>query len=1021
LNDKIHALANPNPQSTPPMKKSLLLLFVVLIFSFAANARTFYVSNLGNDGNSGLTTSAPWKTLAKVSSYTGLVGGDAVLFNRGEVFYGQLIINNSGSSGNPITIGAYGTGANPVITGFTSVSSWTNLGSNIWESTSAVSTLPTCNMVTINRVNTPMGRYPNTGYLTYQSFSGNTSITSSSLTGSPNWTGAEAVIRKQRWIIDKNNKITAQSGGTLTYTASSTYNGQSGYGFFIQNDSRTLDLQNEWYYNPSTKKIRVYSTTTPTNVQVATKDTLVYMKYRNYITFDNLSIRGSNKDAFVILSSGNVTIQNCSIDYSGKDAIWGDQNLGQSSSSFVLKNSTINHTNNNAINLASEFAGALISHNTIKNTGMIAGMGGSGDGTYEAIQTTGVNNAIVEYNEIDSTGYLGVMFSNNNTIIRNNLLNGFCLIKLDGGGIYTWNWTTTMFTGQKILNNILLNGIGDNAGTNATGFPIAHGIYLDGGSANIEISGNSMVNCSNDGLYIHNSHALNIHNNTFFNNGNYQALFVSFDVNSPVRNVLFKNNIIVSKTATQWTGSFQSIADDLSSFGTLDSNYWARPINDSIVIDNSMNGYTKFAKRTLAQWQAYSLEDAHSKKSPKTITTVNDLRFEYNASEANKTISLGANYIDMKNVSYNGSITLAPYTSAVLIYNGASTTNQLPVANAGADQTITLPTSTVNLSGSGTDADGTISVYSWTKISGPSAGTITSAASAATTVSALVQGIYKFQLKVTDNAGASDVDTVQVTVNAATTTNLLPAVNLANVANGINYSYYQSTVGWKYMPIFSTYTPVKTGTTTNFNISLATQSTTFAFYFSGYVNVPSDGTYTFYTNSDDGSYLAIDGVVVVNNDGLHAALEKSGTIGLKAGKHAISVGYFQQGGGSVLSVSYSGPGITKQVVPSSALYIVPGTVAMNNNITQVITSSTQVGIKAYPNPFINSITVNINGAASEYKLMLVNVSGQVIWTKNGTKGEGDLQQSINTSTLQKGIYFLRVIQNNNASVIKLEK
>ena len=119
----------------------------------------------------------------------------------------------------------------------------------------------------------------------------------------------------------------------------------------------------------------------PANVQVATKDTLVYMKFRNYITFDNLTIQGSNKDAFVILGSSYVTIQNCSIDFSGTDAIWGNQNWGSSSGSFTLKNSTITHTNNNAINLASEFTGALISHNTIKNTGMIVGMGGSGDGT----------------------------------------------------------------------------------------------------------------------------------------------------------------------------------------------------------------------------------------------------------------------------------------------------------------------------------------------------------------------------------------------------------------------------------------------------------------------------------------------------------------------------------------------------------------------------------------------------------------------------------------------------------------
>ena len=89
-----------------------------------------------------------------------------------------------------------------------------------------------------------------------------------------------------------------------------------------------------------------------------------------------------------------------------------------------------------------------------------------------------------------------------------------------------------------------------------------------------------------------------------------------------------------------------------------------------------------------------------------------------------------------------------------------------PTANAGTDQSITLPTNTVSLTGTGTDTDGTISSYNWTKISGPS-GTITTASSAATSVTGLTEGIYQFELRVTDNKGATAVDTVNVIVNAA--------------------------------------------------------------------------------------------------------------------------------------------------------------------------------------------------------------------------------------------------------------
>jgi len=94
--------------------------------------------------------------------------------------------------------------------------------------------------------------------------------------------------------------------------------------------------------------------------------------------------------------------------------------------------------------------------------------------------------------------------------------------------------------------------------------------------------------------------------------------------------------------------------------------------------------------------------------------------------------------------------------------------NQPPVADAGSNITITLPTSSVTLNGSGShDNDGTITTYAWTKISGGAA-TITSPSAASTTVTGLVQGTYQFKLTVTDNNSATGSDTVQVIVNAGT-------------------------------------------------------------------------------------------------------------------------------------------------------------------------------------------------------------------------------------------------------------
>lgn len=330
--------------------------------------------------------------------------------------------------------------------------------------------------------------------------------------------------------------------------------------------------------------------------------------------------------------------------------------------------------------------------------------------------------------------------------------------------------------------------------------------------------------------------------------------------------------------------------------------------------------------------------------------------------------------------------------------------NKAPTALAGPDQSITLPTSSVNLTGSGNDSDGTISSYAWVKIAGPASGTIAAVTTAATAVNTLVQGTYQFELTVTDNSGATGKDTVQVIVNPAAS-NLLAAVNPANTVNGLDYKYYEGS--WTVLPAFASLTPVKTGTTNNFDITPANRSDLYGFNFTGYINVPADGQYTFYTSSDDGSSLYIDNVLVVANDGLHGAEEKSGSIGLKAGKHAIAGLFFQQGGGQVFTVSYAATGIAKQAIPAAALYRVTTAVA---NKAPVANAGADQTVTLPATPTLSGNGTDTDGTIASYS-----------WTKISGPSSGALSALNLASTtlinLVQGIYQFELTVTDNSGAV----
>ena len=112
---------------------------VLLLIYVPAWGATYYVDATGgNDSNVGTATNNAWKTISKVNA-SAFSAGDSILFKRGETWREPLVVSSSGLAGNPITFGAYGTGALPVLMASTSKSNpidWTaDATVNIWFAT----------------------------------------------------------------------------------------------------------------------------------------------------------------------------------------------------------------------------------------------------------------------------------------------------------------------------------------------------------------------------------------------------------------------------------------------------------------------------------------------------------------------------------------------------------------------------------------------------------------------------------------------------------------------------------------------------------------------------------------------------------------------------------------------------------------------------------------------------------------------------------------------------------------------
>jgi hypothetical protein len=604
-----------------------LLFTILFLFSIAAHATTYYVSSsTGSNTNSG-TRNSPFQTNGKALSV--VVPFDSIRLLAGDFWIEQIIVPVAN-----ITFDSFGTGNLPLVTGFQTVTGFTQSGS-VWTKT--LTTAPgNLRCVLLNGKLAIKARTPNAGYLAFSSWSGDSSITTSE-TGTPSRIGREIVVRTSTYIIDVAN-VTNQSGGVLTFFPKATVNlGNFGRGYFYQNDVTDVDAPNEYSYNPTTKSLNVFSTATPT-VSVSIFDTLV--KCEKNTVFNHVSLTGGNQ--LIIQIDSATTIRNSVLQYAGWDLIEGD-GCGH----VVIDNDSLMNAFNNHLTYDWIIRPAppklTVTNNYFKNVGIAAGMGKSGVGSYTAMLIF-PDSALVEYNRFDSVGYNVIHFGSGVTAnkIKHNYIDTFGFTKVDQGAIYSFAGGA----GNEIDSNTVTGGIGNTAGI--TGNNIAIGIYLDDFTVGQKVFDNTITNCKWACMFIHAS--LNAHDtvtrNLFIDSVDRPFYIQSSSANFIGSNIFYSQNSSIDAFAT----------DNISQ--TMDGNYYLRPTAPTNTINWSGIFYNA---------SSFS-SDAHGKALPTYANAVSiPLKF-INPAKTNSTNTLDGTktYIDAKGKFYNDSVTVAPYQSALL-------------------------------------------------------------------------------------------------------------------------------------------------------------------------------------------------------------------------------------------------------------------------------------------------------------------------------------------------------------------
>jgi hypothetical protein len=681
---------------------------------------TYYVSSsLGNDSNNGLSESSPFATVAKVNTLN-LLPGDRVLFKCGDTWQAeQLILSESGTESAPIEFNSYPAGCadQPGLSGSRTIGGWALDAGNVYRADLPLGDFPLgINQLFREGERLRLGRYPNIdapdgGYTFVDAHNAGGDQISDNELPALNWTGAIVHIKNIRWsMLDR--QVTASSGHTLTLNQGlscliSSWGDCVGWGFFINNHRNTLDQDGEWYYDPATRRVYLYSSSgLPSDIEgsviLEEGETLrqggVMLSDGSataYAILDNLEVKnwfnhgigtpgGMFGDIYHHLTLRNLTIRD--VDGAGVNlSSWlerpSDGRKGLRGGHHLLfSNNLIEGAN--SFGVTGYFAESTFEDNTIRDIALIRNLGKSGMGCgvtsqectengdgfrirrYDVLDS-GYGN-LLRYNRFERIGYNGVDVFGPENRLESNFITQACYTKADCGGVRTFGDDSLAATGVynlHLVDNIIVDIPGNVEGCHPSRAAFGMGLYIDNYSRDVEVTGNTVISTTVTGILFQRSSGQAM-SNTVFNASSGTAYSAQISLGGSQTQVSLGANAVYALKENAWT----LYVSDLSNLLASDNNYLFHPyVEEHIAYGPSWERYT------FAGWQALSGQDSHSKTNWFSQTQGEASRgvIFYNPTKTTTTIDLGSRqYLDLDQQPVAGSLVLPPFTSKILVDNG---------------------------------------------------------------------------------------------------------------------------------------------------------------------------------------------------------------------------------------------------------------------------------------------------------------------------------------------------------------